>query len=265
MKKYIAIGKILFKAQTAYRFDVIMTIVGMIWRIISAWILWSVIFTGRETMGGFTLETMLAYYLISSFFATMEMSAGVVGEVSSRIKGGTFSKFMVIPSNPQLHFYSQTLGASLYYGFFAALAAIAGAFALRINIIAATDPLRFFLAIAVFFLGTVFMNSFQFFLGIWAFKFQDTIFLTHVPSMIISFFTGELVPLSLLPGAMMGVLRLFPFSHVVYTPTMLLIGSIDASDGLTGLAVLAAWSAGMAAVSHLTYGKLRKKYEGVGI
>ena len=265
MKKYIAIGRILFKAQTAYRFDVIMTVVGMIWRIISAWILWSVIFAGRDTLGGFTLETMLSYYLISSFFATMDMSAGVVGEVSSRIKGGTFSKFMVIPSNPQLHFYSQTIGASLYYGFFAALAAIAGALTLRINLAPSFDPIRIALALVVFLFGTVFMNSFQFFLGIWAFKFQDTIFLTHVPPMIISFFTGELVPLSLLPGAMLEILRFFPFSHVVYTPTMLLTGGMDASDGLIGLAVLAAWSAGMAAVSHLTYGKLRKKYEGVGI
>ena len=265
MKKYFAIGKILFKAQAAYRFDVLMTATGMIWRIVFALILWGVIFDGRDMVGGFTYQAMLSYYVISSFFATMDMSGGVAGEVSSRIKGGTFSKFMVIPSNPQLHFLSQTLGASTYYGFFAALAAVACSLVFGISITFTNDPLKILLAAATFLLGAVFMNSFQFFLGIWAFKVQDAIFLTHVPSMIISFFTGELVPLSLLPGAVAGALHFFPFTHVVYTPTMLLTGGMDLLDGCAGLAALAAWAAAMALVSRATYGRLRRKYEGVGI
>ncbi|MCL2058233.1 MAG: ABC transporter permease [Oscillospiraceae bacterium] len=265
MKKYFAIGRILFKAQSAYRFDVLMTATGMIWRIVFAWILWGAIFTGREMVGGFTHSAMLSYYVVSSFFATMEMSYGVVGEVSARIKGGTFSKFMVIPSNPQLHFLSQTVGASVYYGLFAALAAVAGTLAFRIDMIFTGNLFNVFLALATFLLGTVFMNSFQFFMGLWAFKYHDTIFLTHVPAMIISFFTGELVPLSLLPGGIAGALRYFPFTHVVYTPTMLLTGGMEAREGAIGLVALAAWAAVMATISQFAYGKLRKKYEGVGI
>ena len=265
MKKYFAIGRILFKAQAAYRFDVLMTAMGMIWRIVFAWILWGAIFTGRETIGGFTHSAMLSYYVVSSFFVTMEMSSGVVGEVSARIKGGSFSKFMVIPSDPQLHFLSQTAGASAYYGLFAALAAVAGVLAFRIDLIFTNNPFNVFLSIITFLLGTVFMNSFQFFMGLWAFKYHDTIFLTHVPEMIIAFFTGELVPLSLLPGGFASALRYFPFTHVIFTPTMLLTGGMDTREGAAGLAALAVWAAVMAAVSRLAYGRLRKKYEGVGI
>jgi ABC-2 type transport system permease protein len=265
MSKYIAVARILFKAQMAYRFDVIMTAVSMVWRVAFAWILWNAIYASRDTVGGFTLQAMLSYYLINSFLATMDMSSGVSSEVSNRIKEGTYSKFMVIPSNPQLHFLSQTAGASLYYGLFAVMAAVLSAFVFRINMVFTTDPVHILLAFAVFLLGTVFMNSFQFFVGIWAFKFQDVSFLLYTFPAIIQFFRGEFVPLTLLPAVLVDALRFFPFTHISFTPTMLLTGRMDSSEGLFGLAVLGVWTLVMMAVCELTYNRLRIKYEGVGI
>ena len=265
MIKYIAVAKIQFKAQLAYRFDVIMTALGTIWRVIFAWILWGAIFTGRDMVGDFTFQAMLSYYVISSFFTATDMSGGVAGEVSSRIREGSFSKFMVIPSNPQLHFLSQTLGASGYYGLFIALAAAVSVLIFRISLIITLDPAKILLAITIFILGTVFMSSYQFFVGIWAFKFQDINFLLYTFPNIVSFFKGEFVPLSLLPDVFVFALRFFPFTHVAYTPTMLLTGMMDLSEGLIGLAVLCVWTLGMMAASQLTYKRLRTKYEGVGI
>ena len=265
MKKYLAVGKILFKAQFAYRFDVIMTAVSIVWRIIFALILWGAIFTNRESVGGFTYQEMLSYYMISSFFAMMDMSNGVLGEISGRIKEGSFSKFMIIPSSPQLHFLSQTLGASAYYGIFIVIAMVVSALVFRIDIMLTFDLSRLLLAVVVFLVGTVFMNSYQFLLGIFVLKYQDTNFTMHLLPNIVSFFSGELVPLSLLPGAFVTALRIFPFTHVVYTPTMLVIGRMDLREGLAGCALLLVWTLGMAIVSQLTYDRLRKQYEGVGM
>jgi ABC-2 type transport system permease protein len=259
MRKYIAVAKILYKTQIAYRFDVIMTAISTIWRIAFAWILWGAIFTGRDEVSGFTYQTMLSYYVINSFLATMDMSGNVSGEVSNRIKEGTYSKFMVIPSNPQLHFLSQALGAGVYYSLFAALAAAACVFLFRINLVFIADPAKMILAAAVFLTGTVFMSSFQFFIGIWAFKFQDINFLLYTYPAVIQFFKGEYVPLALLPPTFAGALRFFPFTYVSYTPAMLLTGRMELSDGFTGLAVISAWTLGMMVISQLTYKRLRSK------
>ena len=265
MKKYIAVAKILFKAQMAYRFDVIMTALSTIWRVAFAWILWGTIFTSRNDVGGFTLQAMLSYYVINSFLSTMDMSGGVSGEISSRIKEGTYSKFMVIPSIPQFNFLSQTIGASAYYGLFAVLAAVMSMLVFRINLTVTSDPAQILLAVAVFLLGIVFMNSYQFFVGIWAFKFQDIRFLLYTFPTVVQFFRGEFVPLSLLPDTLAYSLRYFPFTHISYTPTLLLTGRMDLSEGLIGLAVLGVWTVGMVIVSQLTYKRLRIKYEGVGV
>ena len=269
MSKYIAVAKIHFKAQLAYRFEVMMTALSTIWRVVFAWILWGAIFAARDEVGGFTHQAMLSYYLISSFFATMDVSGGVsggmCGEICGRIKDGTFSKFMVIPSNPQLHFLSQTLGSSAYYGLFALLAAVVSAFIFRINPSITTDPAAILLAVSMFLLGIVFMNGYQFFLGIWAFKLQDTLFLTHLLTDVVYFLKGEMIPLSLLPAVFERALRFLPFTHTLYTPAMLLIGKLDVYEGLLRFTVLAVWTFGIMVVSQIVYGRLRRKYEGVGI
>ncbi|MCL1819321.1 MAG: ABC-2 family transporter protein [Oscillospiraceae bacterium] len=265
MRKYAAVAQTLFKAQIIYRFDVILTAVGTIWRVVFAWILWGAIFADHSEIGGFTFQAMLSYYVINAFLSTMERSHGTLGEISNKIRDGSFTKFMVIPSNTQLHFLSQTIGASAYYGVFAVMATAVSMLLFRINLTLTGDITRILLAVVMFLLGTVFMNSYSFFVGIWAFKFQDMTFAMHLLPSVVSFFKGELVPLSLLPEVFVHILRWFPFTHIIYTPTMLLTGMIDASEGLYGLAILCIWTLGMFLVSQLTYRKMRIKYEGVGI
>ena len=265
MKKYVAVAKILFKAQLTYRFDVVMTALSAVWRIIFAWILWGAIYAGRTTVGGFTLEAMLTYYVAGAFLATADMSYSLCGEVSARIKNGTFSKYMVVPSNPQVHFISQTIGASGYYGIFAVAATVLSAVAFRIAPVLTGDLFSVLLAAAICLLGFVFMYSFHFFVGLWAFKVTDVIFLTHILPDVIAFFKGEYVPLSLLPAGFAEKLRYLPFTHVIYTPVMLLMGEIEPGEAAFGFAVLAVWTLAMLVISQYTYDRLRVKYEGVGI
>jgi hypothetical protein len=76
---------------------------------------------------------------------------------------------------------------------------------------------------------------------------------------------GGIVPLALLPGGVMQVFRFVPFTHVVYTPAMLLMGKVTIHEGLMGFAVLAVSAALMAAINHAAFRHLRVRYDGVGI
>jgi ABC-2 type transport system permease protein len=265
MSKYLAISKVLFKAQLVYRFDVTMTALALVWRVLSAWILWGAIFAGRETVGGFTFQAMLSYYVVASLLASLDMSEGVSGEVSARIRGGTFSKFMVIPSNPQLHFMAQNFGSVCYYALFAIIATVFSVFAFRVQLTFAAEPAAIACALVMIPLGLTFMVSYQYFIGLLTFKFQDIGFFTHIQGNLLAFLTGSIVPLSLLPDGVQGALRFLPFTYVTYTPAMLLTGRKDGRAGLLGLLILALWTVGMILISHLAYQRLRVQYDGVGI
>jgi len=264
MKKYLEIAKIHFKAQIAYRFDVAMTMVFTISKILFAYILWDAVFGQNETVAGFTFPMMFSYYIISSFLYQIEMSDRVSWEVSARIRDGSFSKYMVIPVNPQRYFIAQTLGAMMFYPLFIFASTAAWVVLFRVKLVIACDTAVIAAALIMTVLGLLFMIQLNYLLGILAFRFQDISVFLMIKGNIVAFITGALVPLVLLPRGIVSVMRFFPFYYVTYLPSMLLIGR-NKEEALTGIAVLAAWLLLFTILNKYAYSKFRVMYDGVGI
>jgi len=260
----MAIAKIMFKAQIIYRFDVATSVLTSLGQILFAWLIWGAVFIGRDTVGGFTLQAMLLYYVVSTLIASLDLSWSVSEDVSTQIRGGTFSKFMVIPTNPQWHVLAQTTGATAYYALFAFPVIVISGFLFGAGG-AMLSLLPVLIGLIMIPLGIVFILSYHYFIGIMAFKFQDISFFRHMQSAIIQFAQGGIIPLNLLPEPTLNILNLLPFPHVLFTPTMLLTGHMDWKDGLFSLGILSFWTIGIVAAGQLTFKRLRIKYDGVGI
>ena len=265
VKKYLAIAKIFFKAQIIYRFDVAMTALEAISRVLFAWLIWGAVFAERETVSGFYFETMLLYYVISSFIATLDIGFGVSGEIAHEIRNGSFSKFMVIPVNPHTYWLGQNSGVVSYLALFVLPVAIVCGLLFGAGGFNAGQPAGILLGLVMIPLGLAFMLTYHFFIGLLAFKFQDVGMFLHVQGTIIQFTQGAIIPLTLLPDTAFHLISFLPFPHVVFTPTMLLIGKMDLYNGLASLGILALWTVGMAVAAQLTYHRLRIKYDGVGV
>lgn len=110
MRKYTETALIYFKAQLIWRADTVFNMLFTVTKIIFAYVLWGAIFEGKDMIAGFTFHSMLSYYIISSFLSQIEMSGGISREISSRIRNGTFSKYMVIPVNIEKYFLARKRG-----------------------------------------------------------------------------------------------------------------------------------------------------------
>ena len=264
MRKYLEVFKWSFKMQIVWRFDVAMTMLATISRILAAWLLWKAVFTGRESVSGFTFEGMLSYYIISSFLVSLDMSNQISWEVSYLIRDGGFSKHMVTPMNPFSFFSFMVAGESAFHLAFSAMAAFVCVVLFRVNILFTTNILEIIYALALIILGLFFMMCFQYLLGILTFKFLSVHSIIFIANHIIAFMTGALVPLALLPGGILKVMRIFPFYYVTYLPAMLLGGRCG-DEALAGIIILVCWIAGFLVLNKLVYDKLRMKYAGVGI
>ena len=265
MKKYLEVFRLSFKMQIVWRFDVAMTVLATVSRILAAWILWQAVFNKRMFIGNFTFESMLSYYVLASVLGSVDFSHQISGEISYLIRNGRFSGHMVTPVNPLFFFGSMTAGESAFHLGFSIISALACSVVFRINIIIATGTARILLAAVLIPAGLAFMACYHYLIGILTFKFLEIDFFLHIQSSIIAFVTGALVPLSLLPQPVLNVFRFLPFTHVIYTPAMLLSGQLDPADGLCGLGVIAAWTFIMLAITQFAYNVLRVRYDGVGI
>jgi len=268
MSKYLEVFRLSFKMQIVWRFDVALTMLATVGRIAAAWILWRAIFsanTANAVIEGFSFSAMMSYYMISSILSSIDFSHQISDEVSGLIRAGRFSGHMVTPMNPLLFFSSMTAGESAFHLGFSLLAVAICAALFQMNVTITTDAVRIIIALAMIPTGLSFMASYHYLIGILTFKFLEIDFFMHVQGAIIAFATGSLIPLSLLSETALSVLRFLPFTHVVFTPAMLLCGQLSAAEGFFGLAVIASWALLMPAIAQLAYSRLRVKYDGVGI
>jgi ABC-2 type transport system permease protein len=264
MNKYLEISKITFKAQLAWRFDIAVNVVFTIAKILFAYILWQGIFDHRSMVAGFTFDSMLSYYIINSFLSQLDMSDKVSDELSNRIRTGTFSKYMVIPVNIQGYFIAQTAGASVFYLIFNLIAAVVWIFIFGIRFTFTTNAWLILAALLFILLGLIFMIQLNYFLGLLTLKFQDIYLFLMIKNNLVAFIAGTLIPLALLPELVLQVMRFFPFYYCSYLPSMLLIGRNGEEIGY-GLFMLTAWVLIFMVINKIAYGRLRVRYDGVGI
>lgn len=264
MKKYIEISKINYKTQLAFRFDIAVNVLFSVTKILFAYLLWQGIYDGRSMVAGLTFDGMLSYYIIHSFLTQLDMSDQVSNEISTKIRSGTFSKYMVVPVNIQGYFMAQSTGASIFYLIFNLIATVIWIFIFGIRFSFTTDPLLLLSALLLALLGLIFMLQLNFFLGLLTLKFQDIYLFLMIKNNLLAFVSGTLIPLVLLPGSVIQIMRYLPFYYVAYLPSMLIIGECREELGY-GFVIMLLWLLFFAVLNKLTYERLRVRYDGVGI
>lgn len=264
MSKYFETAKVLFKSQLAYRFDIMMNIILTLSKILLAYVLWSAVFEEHDIVAGFTLNTMISYYIISSFVAQLDQATGTGWLIAADIRNGSFSKYIVKPMGIFGYFTAHTAGISSFLLSFNLIASVLWVLIFRVEFILTNDIAMILPAILLILLGLLFMIQLNYFVGILAFKVLDVTIFMLIKDNITEFVKGSLIPLALLSPGIIGVMKLFPFYYVSYLPAMLLLGR-NGNEALQGIIVLVLWILLFKFINSFTFKRLRHRYDGVGI
>ncbi len=264
MGKYFEATKINFKTQMAYRFDILLSMLFTVSKILLAFVLWGALFQENSTIAGFTFNSMISYYILNSFISQLDQSSGMGWQISAEIKNGSFSKYIIRPMGIFKYFTAQTAGISAFLLSFNLLAAVIWVFIFGIDFTIAFNGYTLIAAVVLILLGLLFMVQLNYFIGILAFKFLDTGAFIMIKENLVQFVTGSLIPLALLPEGIINAMRLLPFYYNSYLPSMLLLGRNE-QEIIPGLAVIVFWNILFAIINSLTYKRLKSVYDGVGI
>lgn len=264
MRAYREIAKLFAKAQLSWRFNIASNMVFSIIKILFAIIVWGAVFEGQTEIAGFTLSSMLSYYVVNSFFSQLEQLNDTAWALRRDVRSGAFSKYMVIPVRPGGYFMARSAGIALLSAGFVLLAGVLTALLFRIPLALSGHHGLIVCALIMQALGLIFVEQLNFLIGLWSIKFLEIDTFIMLKENLAQFLTGAIVPLALLPDAAIQVMRLLPFYYVSYLPSMLMIGR-NAGEAAPGLCTMALWVLALAIINPLCYNALRKRYDGVGI
>ena len=93
--------------------------------------------------------------------------------------------------------------------------------------------------------------------GFSAFVFKNLWGSNLLKTSIVAFMSGSLIPLAFFPKVVSAILSFLPFSSLIYTPVMIIVGKYDASQILQALLLQFFWLIVMVGLSQLIWKRVQ--------
>ena len=251
----------------AYRADFWINFIGQtFFSLLIAYYLWESIFTstGKAEINGFSIETMIFYYLLAPLIFRIQQGQGI-GFISREIYDGSLNKYLLYPMN-FFKYKLATYGANSFF-YILQLLFIIFLYTLFFNTAHVYEfkilPLFFFLLSLI--IG-IFCFYFMFCLvEFMAFWFDNTWSLGVILRFATSFLGGALIPLSFFPSWSQTFISYTPFPYLIDLPMNILMLKIESQEMIFQMIISVVWTVFFATLALLLWRKGNLQYSGVGI
>jgi len=219
MRGYLAVMRGSFMVGVVYRFGFLFTIIGNIVYLGVAYYLWKSIYRYSDTIRGLTFnETFLYVGLGSAIFILLKTY--VDWFLSFEIREGSIASYLIKPVDFGLYYLFMSFGSVLMNlaaitlpTIFMMLFVFKVKFTLGPGLIVL--PLSLFMALLIsFFL--------DYFVGLLGFYSESVWGISTVKEIIMTVFSGALIPLQFFPDGLQRILLWLPFQTIYHTPLMMI-------------------------------------------
>lgn len=257
----------------SYRVDFwINAVLGFVVELTIAYCLWSAIFeaSGQATLGGFTFEGMLLYYVTAILIGKLVRGQERELSVARDIYEGSLNRYLIYPTVYGLFKYAEHLGGllpalvqTLLFGVvaFQVLPLAAEMQGDEMNI----GPASVAGAVVLVAMANLLAFMLRFPIQAVAFWADNVWSLNVMLRLATELFGGLLLPLSLFPDTVVTALHWSPFPYLFYVPVQTFLGRVGFEQWLQGLAVMVFWCLVIGAVSLWIWRRGERSYSGVGI
>jgi ABC-2 type transport system permease protein len=219
MRVYFPIARATYMIGIVYRFGFLFTILGNIVYLGVAYYLWKSIYRYSDTIRGLTFnETFLYVGLGSAIFILLKTYADWF--IHYEIREGIIANYLTKPLDFQLYNLFANLG-SLLMNLTAITIPTVLLLAFVFKVKVAFGP-GLFLFPAGLLLAFLISFSIDYFIGLMGFYSESVWGLSMTKEIIVTVFSGALIPLQFFPEMMQKVLSWLPFQAIYHTPIMML-------------------------------------------
>lgn len=249
-----------FQDATAYRIEFLFEILGSAFVPAAIqWVLWYALFQtgGAAEIGGMGYRDMVYYTLVSLLFSQIR-GGDHDFELGEMIRSGSLSNYLLRPVGVVEFIYIRGVAPRLFIAGFCLLAG------LIIGLFLGFSPVRIVGAMFMALIGNIIHYQIGAALATAAFYWEEAYSMFMVKNMIVSFLSGELLPLNLFPTQMQWIWKATPFYLYVYGPTQYALGRWTHQEYLYHLGVAALWMFAAWAAIKITWGLGIKRYLSLG-
>ncbi len=250
------------KRQLAYKGAFYLFILVKIFGAFISYYLWMAIYgsSGQTTLGGLTQQEMVVYVFMVYVTSSVVFSS-ISTIVSDDVVKGTVAMNLIKPIDYRISLVAMAAGNMVYRFLIPSVFIWVGLELYKIKVlglapVTALGVLLYLLSCIMSFLIYV---LFDFCFGMIAF-FTTYIFgMRMAKEALLSFLTGQLIPISFFPDVIQKVFEFLPFSSMVYTPVMIYLGKYTGNALVYMMLRQAVWVVILYAAGSLIWRKVTKR------
>lgn len=257
IRTYLSVLRTRILSVSHFRANVLAWVLYSPLQVAVIYLLWKIVYRNTDQVGELGFRDMVLYYLVVHFLSRAMGSLQAVNyEVWTEINKGKLDIYLARPIRfgPFLFFRSlgnPTVEIALGLPFFLL-------FSFLLSLPIQSDPWVLAAFFTSGFLGAVILFLIQFIVGCLTFWMERIFSIRDVVASLFLLFSGQLIPISVLPPWVAGLSRVLPFESVFFVPATIYarpavdagVAALLAQQGIWILLLLAAasavWSRGLA-------------------
>ena len=221
------------KTQMAYRGAFYLFIFISTFSSFVSYFLWSAIYGSSDSaiLGGLSRDEMTVY--IFMVYVTSSVVAISISEwVSEDVVKGTVAMQLIKPIDYRLSLIARALGQMVYRFLLPSVFIWVGLELYKVFVLGLgfTPLVNIGLYVLSCLLSFLIFVLFDFCVGMVAFFTSYVFGLYMVKEALMSFLTGQLIPLSFFPAAVQQIFDFLPFSSMIYAPVMIYLGKYQGAE-----------------------------------
>jgi len=251
-----------FKTQLSYKGAFYLFMLISMFGVFVSYFLWSAIYASSDSgvLGGLTREEMVVY-IFMVYVTASRVTISISDWVSDDVVKGTVAMQLMKPIDYRLSLVVRATGLMLHRflapGVFIWIGMeIYKYFVLGIGF---TEPVNVILYLVSSMMSFLIYVLFDFCVGMIAFFTSYVFGLFMVKEALLSFLTGQLIPLTFFPAVVQRVFDCLPFSSMIYTPVMIYLGKYNGRALLFVLLRQAVWVVLLYGFGSLIWKKVVKR------
>ncbi len=240
-----------FHNTVVYRVEFWMRLVSILLAMYSIRSVWYVLYSQKPGAFGLTLPQMVTYGVLGMALHAF-IDTGPEWYIATQVRTGAIDTDLLKPLDFHFHMLARHLGDMLFgLGVMALPTYAIGFFAFGLQLPA--DGAAAVLFALSLFLGFLVQFHLGFLLGSIAFATLDIRSIAWAYFALISFFSGQIVPLWMLPDPVRVVAEILPMQAVYYIPVSIYIGTFSGLAAWSALGFQALWAIALALLARFIW------------
>lgn len=241
----------------AYRARYYVGVLTYLFNVAVYYFIWRAVFRGSATVAGLSLPDMITYVAVGWTIRSFYFNE-IDSELATQVQEGRLAMNLIRPVDFQTAMIADAAGQSAFRATLFTLP-----IALVVGLLFPVRPPASVLAAALFLLSAALsfalVAAINFLVGLIAIRTKSILGILRAKYMLLELLSGLLIPTTLFPEPLRGLLFASPFPHINFTPAALYLGKAAGWEAGKLLALQAGWAAALLAAGQLAWRRSRSR------